>query len=164
MRARYYEPGTGRFISEDPAMDGSNWFVFCRNNSLAFVDRDGKLSSRPDQTALWSALEAFVSAVLYQFGINPDAKVKAALHASSEAAKALTLLESSLFVMSLASSLLPKAAAAYVIGSSLGVPWIGIGLFGSVAVLGIVGMALALAAAVTIRNSAISIAIMFLDD
>lgn len=22
MRARYYEPGTGRFISEDPAMDG----------------------------------------------------------------------------------------------------------------------------------------------
>ncbi|HPP76412.1 MAG TPA: RHS repeat-associated core domain-containing protein, partial [Armatimonadota bacterium] len=27
MRARYYDPGLGRFISEDPAQDGVNWFV-----------------------------------------------------------------------------------------------------------------------------------------
>ncbi|MCW5939366.1 MAG: RHS repeat-associated core domain-containing protein [Fimbriimonadaceae bacterium] len=32
MRARYYEPWTGRFISEDPAMDGPNWYVYCGND------------------------------------------------------------------------------------------------------------------------------------
>ncbi len=41
MRARYYEPWTGRFISEDPAGDGWNWFVYCGNDPFNFVDYDG---------------------------------------------------------------------------------------------------------------------------
>lgn len=41
MRARYYDPGTGRFISEDARMDGSNWYVYCKNNPVGYVDADG---------------------------------------------------------------------------------------------------------------------------
>ena len=41
MRARYYEPSTGRFISEDPAMDGANWYVYCANDPVNKVDPDG---------------------------------------------------------------------------------------------------------------------------
>lgn len=44
MRARYYEPGTGRFISEDPAMDGWNWFTYARSNPIGNYDPSGKYS------------------------------------------------------------------------------------------------------------------------
>lgn len=42
MRARYYEPWTGRFISEDPAKQASNWFVYCGNSPTTLVDPDGR--------------------------------------------------------------------------------------------------------------------------
>lgn len=42
MRARYYEPQTGRFISEDPDMDGSNWYIYCNNVSTVHNDFTGK--------------------------------------------------------------------------------------------------------------------------
>jgi RHS repeat-associated protein len=42
MRARYYEPGTGRFISEDPALDGANWYTYCANIPNNCADRTGK--------------------------------------------------------------------------------------------------------------------------
>jgi RHS repeat-associated protein len=42
MRARYYEPWTGRFISEDPARDGQNWFVYASSNPIHFADADGR--------------------------------------------------------------------------------------------------------------------------
>ena len=32
LRNRYYNPETGRFINEDPARDGSNWYVYANNN------------------------------------------------------------------------------------------------------------------------------------
>ncbi|MBL8066614.1 MAG: RHS repeat-associated core domain-containing protein [Chthonomonadaceae bacterium] len=41
MRARYYEPSTGRFVSEDREADGGNWFLYCSNNPLAMVDASG---------------------------------------------------------------------------------------------------------------------------
>jgi hypothetical protein len=31
----------GRFTSEDPARDGINWYVYCANNPLAFIDPTG---------------------------------------------------------------------------------------------------------------------------
>jgi hypothetical protein len=39
--ARWYDAGTGRFISEDPARDGANWYVYVSNNPLKYIDPTG---------------------------------------------------------------------------------------------------------------------------
>ncbi|MBN1798458.1 MAG: hypothetical protein JW822_07765 [Spirochaetales bacterium] len=36
--ARYYDPAMGIFISADPAMDGLNWYTYCANNPMNYVD------------------------------------------------------------------------------------------------------------------------------
>ena len=41
LRNRYYDPSTGRFITEDPAKDGVNWYVYCEGNPINFVDPSG---------------------------------------------------------------------------------------------------------------------------
>ena len=42
FNARWYDSDMGRFITEDPARDGRNWFVYCENNPLINVDLTGK--------------------------------------------------------------------------------------------------------------------------
>ncbi len=39
--ARYYDPEIVRFISEDPVKDGENWWVYCLNNLLKYVNFNG---------------------------------------------------------------------------------------------------------------------------
>jgi len=41
LRARYYKPGISRFLSEDPARDGLNWYTYCKNNPILMIDPDG---------------------------------------------------------------------------------------------------------------------------
>lgn len=41
LRARMYDPETGRFVNEDPARDNYNWYVYCSNNPIVFVDPFG---------------------------------------------------------------------------------------------------------------------------
>ena len=41
LRNRYYDPETGRFTQEDPVMDGQNWYSYCGNNPVNFVDPSG---------------------------------------------------------------------------------------------------------------------------
>ncbi len=43
MRARYYDPVTGKFISADPSgvNGGNNLYAYCGNNSISFVDFSG---------------------------------------------------------------------------------------------------------------------------
>ena len=45
-RARYYEPGTGRFTSEDPIRfsAGLNFYTYVRNRSASYVDPSGLLA------------------------------------------------------------------------------------------------------------------------
>ncbi len=41
LRARMYDPETGRFINEDPAKDNYNWYVYCSNNPIMLIDPFG---------------------------------------------------------------------------------------------------------------------------
>ena len=43
LRARYYDSAIGRFISEDPVRDGTNWFVYCANNPVILYDPSGMM-------------------------------------------------------------------------------------------------------------------------
>jgi uncharacterized protein RhaS with RHS repeats len=58
MRARYYEPSTGRFISEDPARDGANWLVYCGNDPANFRDPDGR--ARTAEALVGAAVTTFL--------------------------------------------------------------------------------------------------------
>ena len=38
---RYYDPETGRFLSRDPIRSGPNWYSYCANNPLKYIDATG---------------------------------------------------------------------------------------------------------------------------
>ena len=42
--ARQYFPKLGRYLQEDPVMDGLNWFVYCENNPVNYIDYTGKFA------------------------------------------------------------------------------------------------------------------------
>ena len=44
MRARYYDPASGRFISEDPGRNGTNWYARCGYNPVNAIDASGKIA------------------------------------------------------------------------------------------------------------------------
>jgi RHS repeat-associated protein len=56
FNARWYDPQAGRFVTEDPARDGANWYVYVRNNPLKYVDPTG-LEGQPEQNLDVSLLE-----------------------------------------------------------------------------------------------------------
>ena len=65
LRARFYDPAIRRFISEDPAHDGRNWYAYCNGNPIGFMDSSG-LFSRP-------ALEQLLNAQLnYATSSDPE--------------------------------------------------------------------------------------------
>ena len=41
FNARFYDAEVGRFITEDPAKDGLNWYGYCEENPLKFKDPTG---------------------------------------------------------------------------------------------------------------------------
>ena len=55
MRARYYDPAVGRFISQDTAKSGNNWFAYCGNDPVNNIDKDGKSLSRAE-SEFWAVL------------------------------------------------------------------------------------------------------------
>jgi uncharacterized protein RhaS with RHS repeats len=62
MQARYYDPGVGRFVSEDPGRNGANWYQYCDANPVNKFDPDGKVS----MYGLAAAISAFIY-LTYQF-------------------------------------------------------------------------------------------------
>ncbi len=53
-RARYYEPGTGRVLSEDPInfVGGMNFYKYVNNNPINFIDPTGLYT----EVILWNAV------------------------------------------------------------------------------------------------------------
>ena len=43
LRARYYSPDMRRFVQEDPARDQWDWYVYCYNNPIKYIDYDGNM-------------------------------------------------------------------------------------------------------------------------
>ncbi|MBN2625072.1 MAG: RHS repeat-associated core domain-containing protein [Spirochaetales bacterium] len=41
FNARWYDPDTGRFITEDPVKDGLLWYAYANNNPMKFTDPTG---------------------------------------------------------------------------------------------------------------------------
>ncbi len=81
-RARYYNPHIGRFMQTDPVGygDGINWYLYCRNNPLAFTDPSGLWSDPYDIWGyllhgddLWELSLDWDIEMLYDcFNINPE--------------------------------------------------------------------------------------------
>jgi uncharacterized protein RhaS with RHS repeats len=38
---RYYDSGTGRFLTRDPIQDGRNWYTYAENNPTRYTDPEG---------------------------------------------------------------------------------------------------------------------------
>ena len=63
LRARYYDSENGRFISEDPAKDGYNWYSYCGGNPVMFVDPSGLdaiVANQTENVAGYGHMSAFV--------------------------------------------------------------------------------------------------------
>ncbi|HEX3044270.1 MAG TPA: polymorphic toxin-type HINT domain-containing protein [Bacillota bacterium] len=71
--ARYYDAETGRFISEDPAKEGLNWYVYCANNPLKFADPTGLAKkSQTDNVLDWVQTGLDVAGLVPGFGEIAD--------------------------------------------------------------------------------------------
>ncbi|WP_025228736.1 RHS repeat-associated core domain-containing protein [Fimbriimonas ginsengisoli] len=56
---RYYDSGTGRFITRDPVGDGKNWYAYVSNNPLRYIDPSGfGMAGDLDDCAVELAAEA----------------------------------------------------------------------------------------------------------
>jgi RHS repeat-associated protein len=67
MRARYYDPVVGRFVSQDPKENGGNWFLYADNDPSNRVDADGKASAGVQLcTNIWLG----VASILLTMAVN----------------------------------------------------------------------------------------------
>jgi RHS repeat-associated protein len=76
MRARYYEAATGRFVSEDPAMDGDNWFTYCLNAPSICIDVDGLFARKFDPTAISAKRNMALALKSYASSQGSDASLE----------------------------------------------------------------------------------------
>jgi len=57
FNSRYYDPLTGRFLTEDPARKGVNWYAYCENDPINKTDPDGRDPSQRTSSAANTTLE-----------------------------------------------------------------------------------------------------------
>ncbi len=48
FNARWYDSEIGRFVTQDPARDGANWYGYCSNNPLIYTDPTGAFDIKAD--------------------------------------------------------------------------------------------------------------------
>ncbi len=75
MRARYYDPSNGRFVSQDPATNGANWFIYCSDEPVSHADptgRDGELMG----TIMSSDISATLDGIGSDFAVDLEGAVR----------------------------------------------------------------------------------------
>jgi len=61
MRARYYEPTSGRFASKDRASGGKNGYIYANNASTFLIDYSGnETTSAKLEAGFWSMVASFI--------------------------------------------------------------------------------------------------------
>lgn len=74
MKARYMDPQTGRFVSQDSARSGQNWFAYCGGNPVSMVDRTGK-EGELMSTIGSSEISATLDGIGSDFGVELEGDV-----------------------------------------------------------------------------------------
>ena len=65
LRARYYNPGVGRFTQQDPAMaDGMNWYTYCSSNPINLYDPSGYMESGDRYITSYNTVKKLILATL----------------------------------------------------------------------------------------------------
>ena len=77
LRARYYAPGTGRFLTEDPIRDGLNWYAYAANNPIRFFDPSGLIITGWDRAHLTFYELALLAIYTDTWMVDPEAHNKA---------------------------------------------------------------------------------------
>ena len=70
LRNRYYNPSNGRFLTEDPAQDGLNWYVYANNNPLTYTDPTGLIPWEDASNIIRNNAQGIKNAGSY-YGVNP---------------------------------------------------------------------------------------------
>ena len=65
LRARYYQPEVGRFVSEDPARDNTNWYSYCDGNAVMRFDPSGKVDVPKDGIKSYWTLIPNIQKIMY---------------------------------------------------------------------------------------------------
>ena len=68
LRARYYDTSTGRFISEDPAFDGYNWYNYAAGNPIMYHDPSGLFFKQLYDFGYMVGKNGSGGSTLYDFG------------------------------------------------------------------------------------------------
>ena len=69
---RYYDSRTGRFISQDPAGNGGNWYAYCGNDPMNGTDPSGLVPQWPGQPDETSQIPGFTGTPTYYLtGVYP---------------------------------------------------------------------------------------------
>ena len=71
LRARYYDPTTGRFTQQDSAEDGYNWYVYGNQNPVVYVDWTGE-----EPVTITTALVLLGLAIVYVSGVYTFKKLQ----------------------------------------------------------------------------------------
>jgi RHS repeat-associated protein len=71
LRARYYAPVLGRFLTEDPIRDGLNWYAYAGGNPLYFIDPSGLAM---EALRKWVETKAAAAGVSYSIGWDDKTK------------------------------------------------------------------------------------------
>jgi len=88
LRARYYDPTLGRFSQEDSFRDGLNWYVYCGNNPIRFIDPSGRITQEEmdmyENGQMAPMAYSYLMHLTYQWYLADDQESKEFFHALAE--------------------------------------------------------------------------------